>query len=114
MVTVFAWLEIVVCMVTSASSGDLGVGEGAAAPDELLGLDHGGGGGGRVAVGADDVGVLLGDGGAADHDDDPLAQARLGQRVDVRLEHRHRGGEERGNPHDVGLVGLYRVNELLR
>ena len=69
---------------------------------------------GGVAVGADRVGVLLGDGRAADHDDDLVAQAGLLERVHVGLEHRHRRGEERREADDVGLVLLDRLDELLR
>src|SRR5215470_14626860 len=86
----------------------------AALREEFLGPDHGRGGVGRVPVGAHHIGVLLGDRGAADHDDDLVPQAGLLQRVDVRLEHRHGGGEEGGEPDDVGLVLLDGVDELLR
>src|ERR1700759_3281365 len=86
----------------------------AALREEFLGPDHGRGGVGRVPVGAHHVGVLLGDRGAADHDDDLVPQAGLLQRVDVGLEHRHGGGEEGGEPDDVGLMLLDGVDELLR
>ena len=68
----------------------------------------------RVAVGADRVGVLLGDRRAADHHDDLVAQAGLLQRVEVGLEHRHRRGEERREADDVGLVLDDLLHELLR
>src|SRR5215207_2457595 len=45
--------------------------------EQLLGLLDGGRGVGRVAVGADGIGVLLGDRGAADHDRDLVADAGL-------------------------------------
>src|SRR5580704_10558251 len=91
-----------------------GVGERAAFREQLLGPDHGGGGVRRVAVRAHHVGVLLGHRGAANHDDDLIPQARLLQRVDVGLEHRHRGGQERGEPDDVRLVFLDGLDEFLR
>src|SRR5581483_10401473 len=72
MVTVFVAEETMVCNFCPSGSG---VYHGAALGDELLGLDHGGRGVGGVAVGADHVRVLLGDRGAADHDDDLVAQA---------------------------------------
>src|SRR5215472_14370317 len=109
-VTVFVALESVVCMVLDP----LRVRERAAAAQQFLRLDHRGGGVRRVPVGADHVGVLLGDRRPAHHYDDLVSQAGLGQRVDVRLEHRHRRGEEGGEAHDVRLVLLYRVDELLR
>src|ERR1700757_558435 len=84
----------------------LGVDGRAALREKFLGPDHGRGGVGRVPVGAHHVGVLLGDRGAADHDDHLVPQAGLVQRVDVGLEHRHRGGQEGGEPDDVGLVLL--------
>jgi hypothetical protein len=90
-----------------------GVDHRAALRDQLLGPDHGRGRVGRVPVRAHDVGVLLGDRGAADHDDDLIPQARLLQRVDVRLEHRHRRGQERGEADDVRLVLTHRIDELL-
>ena len=82
--------------------------------EQVLGALDGRRGVGGVAVGADRVGVLLGDRGAADHHDDRVAQAGLLQRVHVGLEHRHRGGEERREADDVGLVLLDRGDELLR
>ena len=82
--------------------------------DQLLGALDRGRGVGRVAVGADRVGVLLGDRRAADHDDHLVPQAGLLQRVDVGLEHRHGRGQERGEADDVGLVLLDRRDELLR
>src|SRR5215471_17766723 len=87
---------------------------GAAPLQEFLGPDHGRRRVGGVPVGADHVGVFLGDRGAADHDDHLVTQARLLQRVDVRLEHRHGRGEEGREADDVGLVLAHRVHELLR
>src|SRR5215470_11013953 len=88
--------------------------QGGAAPlYEFLGPDHRRRRVGGVPVGAVHVGVLLGNGGAADHDDHLVTQARLGERDDVRLEHRHGGGEEGGKADDVGLVLAHRVDELL-
>src|SRR5690242_16183976 len=99
-----------VCIATISLRG-----QGGAPPlEQFLGPDHGRRRVGRVPVGADHVGVLLGDRGAADHDDHLVAQARLLQRVDVRLEHRHGGGEEGREADDVGLVLAHRVDELLR
>src|SRR5215218_997520 len=82
--------------------------------EQLLGLLDGGRRVGGVAVGADGVGVLLGDRRAADHDGDLLADAGLLQCVDVRLEHRHRRREERREADDVGLVPMDLLDELLR
>ena len=85
----------------------LGLEQALGALDRLRGV-------GRVAVGADRVGVLLGDGGAAHHDDHVVAHAGLLERVHVGLEHRHRRGEERREADDVGLVLVDRRDELLR
>src|SRR3954468_5800132 len=82
--------------------------------EHRLGLLDRGRGVGGVPVGADGVGVLLGDRGAADHDHHGVAEAGLLEGVDVGLEHRHRGGEERREADDVGLVLLDRGHELLR
>src|SRR2546423_864110 len=113
--TVLVAEDRMVCTVLFPSGGFIsGVNRGAALRDEFLGPDHGRGGVGRVPVGAHHVGVLLGDRGAADHHDDLVPQAGLLQRVDVRLEHRHGGGEEGGEPDDVRLVFLDGVDELLR
>src|ERR1035441_4457370 len=113
--TVLVAEDRMVCtgMFPSGACG-LGVRQGAALRDQFLGPDHGRGCISRVAVRAHHVGVLLGDRGPADHDDDLIPQPGLLQRVDVRLEHRHRGGQERGEPDDVGLVLLDRLDELLR
>src|SRR5918992_505100 len=90
-------------------------GDGAAALlEQLLGLLDGGRRVGRVPVGPDRVGVLLGDRRAADHDGDLLANAGLLERVDVRLEHRHRRREEGREADDVGLVLVDLLDELLR
>src|SRR5260370_305114 len=40
--------------------------------------------------------------------------AGLLQRIDVRIEHRHGRGQERGEPDDVRLVLLDRLDEFLR
>src|SRR5579872_830878 len=81
---------------------------------ELLGLGDRGGGVGRVAVGPDGVGVLLGDRCPSDHHDDALSQPRLLEGVDVGLEHRHRRREEGREPDDVRRVLLDGGHELLR
>src|SRR5271169_6812614 len=107
---VLSWPCVVLALCCLVS----GVGQRAAALQQFLGPDHGGGGVRRVAVRAHHVGVLLGDRGAADQDDDLIAQARLLQRVDVGLEHRHRGGQERREPDDVRLVFLDGLDEFLR
>ena len=49
---------------------------------------------------------------AADHHDHVVTDAGLLQRVDVRLEHRHRRGQERRETDDVGLVLLHHLDEL--
>src|SRR5215217_6326791 len=87
---------------------------GPALLEQLLGLLDSGRGVGGVAVGADGVGVLLRDGRSADHDRDLLADARLLERVDVRLEHRHRRREEGREADDVGLVLVDLLDEALR
>src|SRR5215216_5379897 len=87
---------------------------GPALLEQLLGLLDGGRGVGGVAIGADRVGVLLRDRRAADHDRDLVADARLLKRVDVRLEHRPRRGEERREADDVGLALVDLLDELLR
>src|SRR5215207_5624003 len=100
--------------VSKAAPSLLG-GDGAAALlEQLLGLLDCGRGVGRVAVGADGVRVLLGHGCAADHHRDLVADAGLLERVDVRLEHRHRRGEEGGEADDVGRVLVDLLDELLR
>ena len=81
--------------------------------EERLGPLDGLRGVGGVPVGADRVGVLLGDRGTADHHDHVVADPGLRQRVHVGLEHRHRGGEERREADDVRLVLLDRGHELL-
>src|SRR5581483_2129380 len=72
------------------------------------------GGVGRVAVGADRVRILLRDGRAADQDDHVVAQPGLLERVDVRLEHRHRRRQEGREADDVGLVLDDLLDERLR
>ena len=67
----------------------------------------------RVAVGADLVGVGLVHGRPSDHDLHPIAQPRLLERVDGALHRGHRGGHQRGDADDVGLVLLHRGHELL-
>src|SRR5215217_4950894 len=101
--------------VSKAAPSRLG-GDSAAAAllEQLLSLLDGGRRVGRVAVGADGVGVLLRDGRPADHDRDLLADAGLLERVDVRLEHRHRRGQERREADDVGLVLVDLLDEPLR
>src|SRR5271170_1922539 len=114
--TVLVAEDRTVCTVGSpqALGFSSGAGQRLAALQQFLGPDHGRRGVGRVSVRAYHVGVLLGDRGAADHHDDLVAQPGLLQRVDVRLEHGHRGGQERGEPDDVRLVLADRVDELLR
>src|SRR5215472_2807821 len=78
--------EIVVCTCGSLVRRGLdsgGGGEGAATVQQFLRPDDGGGCIRRVSVGAHDVGVLLGDGGAADHHDDLISQPGLHQGVHV-------------------------------
>src|SRR5437870_9872016 len=68
---------------------------------------------GRVAVGADVLRVLQGDRCAPDGYVHLVAQARLRKGLDVGLEHRHRGRQERGEADHVGLVLLDCRDELL-
>src|ERR1700722_7670178 len=81
---------------------------------QFLGPYDGGRGIGGVAVGTAHVGVLLGDRRTADHHDHLIADALLLEQVYVRLEHRHRRGQEGGEPDDVGLMLADRGYELLR
>src|ERR1051326_1467729 len=81
--------------------------------DELFGHAGGHRRVGRVAVGADVLRVLLGDGCAADRDMHLISETRLGQGVDVGLEHRHGRRQEGRETHDVGLVLLHGLDELL-
>src|SRR3984885_14291420 len=112
--TVLLAEDMMVCMVAAPGGLCLGANHGPALGEQFLGPDLGRGGVGGVPVRAHHVGVLLGDRGAADHHDDLVPQPGLLQRVDVGLEHRHGGGQERGEAHDVRLVLLDRVDELLR
>src|ERR1700723_1249296 len=67
---------------------------GAALLDQFLGAADRSRGVGGVPVRPDGVGILLGYGGTADHDDHLVAKSRLLEGVDVRLEHWHRRREE--------------------
>src|SRR5690242_8275443 len=69
---------------------------------------------GRVAVRADVFRVLERDRRTAHRDVHLVAQAGLGEGVDVGLEHRHGGGQEGGEADHVRLVLLHRLDELLR
>src|SRR5579862_6668148 len=106
--TVLVAEDTMVCTIDSPQGARVssGAGQRPAALQQFLGPDHGRRRIGGVSVRAYHVGVFLGDRGAADHHDDLVAQPGLLQRVDVRLEHRHRGGQERGEPDDVRLVLL--------
>ena len=67
-----------------------------------------------VAVGADFVGELLSDRGAADHHLGLAANARLLQGVDDRLHHGHGGGQQGGEGDDGAVLLLGRFDEFLR
>src|SRR5438034_1520620 len=86
---------------------------GASIADQLLGHPRRHRGVGGVAVGADVLGVLERDGGAPHGDMHLLAETRLGEGLDVGLEHRHRRGQERREADHVGLVLLNRRDEFL-
>jgi predicted aldo/keto reductase-like oxidoreductase len=74
--------------------------------DEL----HGGGRGGRVAVGADTLGEAGGDRAAADDDLELLAHAGLFEEADDFAHGVHRRGHERRKPDDAGLFPARRLD----
>src|SRR5450759_1561403 len=85
----------------------------ASIPDQLLRHPGGHRGVGRVAVRTNVLGVFLGHRRAANRDVHLVPESRLGEGLDVDLEHRHRGREEGGETHDIGLVVRDGLDKLL-